>query len=91
MSAGKKILNVMGEQRSRIIMQASQQVVAETNLSQLSLNMAAARFEEDEGAYVITNAEQRPSAPTVSSYFAYLAQGPSPPTNMVVSNGANQA
>jgi hypothetical protein len=38
-------------------MQASQQVVAETNLSQLSLNMAAARSEEDEGGSVITSAK----------------------------------
>ena len=43
--------------------------------------MAAAESELDEGAPAMTSAEERPRAPTLSSYFAYLAQAPSPTTN----------
>lgn len=88
MPEGGKTLHVMGEQRCRTMLQASQQVVAAPSHSQISLNMAAAESDLDEGAPAMTFAEERPRAPTLSSYFAYLAQAPSPTTNTALPGAA---
>ena len=88
MPEGGKTLNVIGEQRCRTMLRASQQVVAASSHSQISLNMAAAESDLDEGARAMTSAVERPSAPTLSSYFAYLVQAPSTTTNTAVPGGA---
>ena len=88
MPEGGKTLHVMGEQRCRTMLQASQQVVAAPSHSQISLNMAAAESDLDEGAPAMTSTVERLSAPTLSSYFAYLAQAPSTTTNTAVPGAA---
>ena len=67
-SEGGKTLHVIGEQRCRTILQASQQVMAAPSHSQISLNIASAESELIE--------DPRPRAPTVSSYFSYLTATP---------------
>jgi hypothetical protein len=62
--------------------------MAARSQSQISLKMAAAESDLDEGAHAMTSAEERPRAPTLSSYFAYLAQAPSTNTNTAVPGGA---